>query len=227
MEKSNIDDIIDDVYSYNNGNNTLNIDKKSDTESIIDSSWLDNFNRLYYLSNIPEKEIMNEIGIYFIYINKNSYIEKILFEKQVLEKENEFSFISKESILKIIQSKKISTPNSKYKLIDILSYIIDISHEKIENLENISLKVLPIFNDIQINKSIFVFHNINTIYFIFKEYDNNQNRTTLKSILKDTSFKEVNKNEDLNSTKKVRIFFNNKNHLKKNNHFTKKKRYHI
>jgi len=227
MNKSNIDNIIDNIYDLNDNNTenyqSLENDNKSDNESIIDTSWLNNYNRLYNLSEIPEKEIMEYIGLYFIYINKNSYIEKILYEKQNLEKTDEYSFLTKESILKIIQSKKITTPTSKYKLIDILSFIVDINHEEFDNINNTSLKVIPIFNDIHINKSIFIFHNINNLYFIFQENEiQNQYRTTLKSILKDTTFKKKDKIEYLNLTKKVKISTHPREHLKFNTRFTKK-----
>jgi hypothetical protein len=227
MDKNNIDNIVNNIY--NNDNHDLqcldikeNIftDNYKETESDIDTSWIDN--RLYNSLNIPEKEIMNSIGLYFIYINKNFYIEKILYEKQILEKKIEQCFLSKETVLKIIQSKKITTPNSKYKLIDILSFIIDNDYDDIKDLNNITLKNIPIFDDILINKSIFIFHNINTIYFIFKEYENSiQYRTTLKSILKNTASP---KKEDLNITKKVKIFISPKEYYKKNNNFTKKNR---
>lgn len=226
MNKSNIDNIIDNIYDLNNNTEnyqSLEIDNKSDNESIIDTSWLNNYNRLYNLSEIPEKEIMEYIGLYFIYINKNSYIEKILYEKQNLEKSDEYSFLTKESILKIIQSKKITTPTSKYKLIDILSFIIDVNHEEFDNINNSPLKIIPIFNDIHISKSIFIFHNINNLYFIFQENEiQNQYRTTLKSILKNTTFKKKDRMEDLNLTKKVKILTHPREQLKFNNRFTKK-----
>ena len=109
--------------------------------------------------------------------------------------------MSKETILKIIQNKKLLTPTSKYKLIDILSFVVDIEPNKVKeflemdtfdsDLEKIFLKVLPIFNDIHIDKSIFVFHSINHLYFIFQEVQHSSNhRTTLKSILKHNKSKE-------------------------------------
>ena len=82
------------------------------------------------------------------------------------------------------------------------------------------MKVLPIFNDIHIHKSIFIFHNINSLFFFFKESENNINRFTLKSILK------KNKCEN-NSTKKVRIIENIKEQIKeikKNNKTRKNKK---
>jgi hypothetical protein len=224
--ENNIHNIIDNIYSSNdNFSKSLDNDKNSETESFIDTTWLENYNRLYNLSNIPEKEFMNDIGIYFIYINKNYYIEKILFEKHILEKDIDFSFLSKESVLKIIQTKKITTPTSKYKLIDILLFNIDIDHNELDQISNKSLMNIPIFNNIQINKSIFIFHNINNIYFIFKEIDNNQLRTTLKSILKNTSSQNTNK-EEIDLKKKVN-FIQSKKNFKKINHFTKKNRNNI
>ena len=191
-------------------NDLENIDSLSDTE-MLDTSWIQESERYHHISDNQERELMDSIGFYFIYINKHDYIEKILFEKGVLETdtENGFSFLSKETILKIIQNKKISTPTSKYKLIDILSFVVDIEPNKVKeflemdtfdsDLEKIFLKVLPIFNDIHINKSIFVFHSINHLYFIFQEVQHSSNhRTTLKSILK---YKE--NKEDLSSHRSV------------------------
>ena len=177
-------------------------DSDNDSEG-IDTSWIQESERYHHISDNQERELMDSIGFYFIYINKHDYIEKILFEKVILETDpdNGFSFLSKETILKIIQNKKLLTPTSKYKLIDILSFVVDIEPNKVKeflemdtfdsDLEKIFLKVLPIFNDIHIDKSIFVFHSINHLYFIFQEVQHSSNhRTTLKSILKHNKSKE-------------------------------------
>jgi len=179
-----------------------NILETDDSED-IDTSWIQESERYHHISDNQERELMDSIGFYFIYINKHDYIEKILFEKVILETdpENGLSFLSKETILKIIQNKKILTPTSKYKLIDILSFVVDIEPNKVKeflemdtfdsDLEKLFLKVLPIFNDIHIDKSIFVFHSINHLYFIFQEVQHSSNhRTTLKSILKHKHIKE-------------------------------------
>jgi hypothetical protein len=217
--------------------NSLENDENFDIGSVIDSEWLHNTNRLQNIHSDQKRELMESIGLHFIYINKNLYIEKILYEKKTLEKNDSESFIAKETILKIIQDKKISTPFSKYKLIDILSFVIDIEHDHIKNSfddpffnddSRTFLKVLPIFNDIIINKSIFVFHNINQIYFIFQEYDAHpQHRSTLRSILKNTSRNKISSSDtSSNSTKKVRISTNYREHFKnkKGTRFTKHRR---
>jgi hypothetical protein len=212
------------------------------TKSQNINSWINQYDRLCSITSNQEREISEYIKFYFIYINKNNYIDKVLFEKGDLDVdfENNFSYISKESLLKIIQSKKIipsnilesKTPFSRYKLIDILSFVVDIEPENIQwmaNDETIehntfgSLKVLSLFKDIHIHKSIFVFHNINSIYFIFQEVDCNNfcgqnksssrkfrdpkdgghslNRFTIRSILK----KENLSSQKNGITKKVRI----------------------
>ena len=181
----------------------------SKDDEILDTSWIQESERYHHISDNQERELLDSIGCYFIYINKHNYIEKILFEKRVLENDpdNGFSFLSKETILKIIQNKKILTPTSKYKLIDILSFVVDIEPNKVKefiemdafdsDLEKIFLKVLPIFNDIHIDKSIFVFHSINHLYFIFQEVQYSSNhRTTLKSILKQKENEENKKGSD-------------------------------
>jgi hypothetical protein len=218
--KPSLNGIISDIYFDDDDNKDFDPDPseqpsdENDINSILDTGWIDTFSRLHNINENQSREPMTDIGIYFVYVNKHSYIENILFEKQLLtlDPNNEFSILSKETILKLIQSKKISTPISKYKLADILSFVVDIEPQHIQDYttkditiddSNKFLKVLPIFNDIHIEKSIFIFHNTNYLYFIFQEQElNSYNRTTLKSILKRTSTQSDSSNKN---TKKVRI----------------------
>jgi hypothetical protein len=196
------------------------IDDETDLNSIIDTGWIDTFSRLHNINENQSREPMTSIGIYFVYINKNSYIENISFEKQSLVPGGEFSILPKETVLKLIQSKKVSTPVSKYKLSDILSFVVDIEPEHIQDYiqreidfedSKRFLKVLPIFNDIRIDKSIFIFHNTNYLYFIFQEYEFNSSytRSTLKSILKSNATRSEVSGK---GTKKVRIALTPREH---------------
>jgi hypothetical protein len=170
---------------------------------------------------------MDSIDMYFVYINRNNYIEKILYEKQALElSDSNCSILKKEKLLHIIQTRKIKTAFSKYKLVDVLSYAVDLepeliqSYSKNENIESTSesfFKVLSILNDVQIQPSIFIFHGVNAIYFIFQEVENNS-RHTLKSILKSSTSENR-----VGSTKKVRIQLNSLDKpTSKNNKGTRK-----
>jgi hypothetical protein len=180
----------------------------------LDMSWIEEEERLQNIQTNYSREPMESIKTYFIYINKNQYIDKILCEIQELEinSDSTGSHINKETILKIIQTKKISTPFSKYKLVDILLYNIDLEPEHIQdyskaNIEDNSnkdlLKKIPIFDEVTITPSIFIFHGINSLYFIFQEVEIEKvkpSRHSLKSILKLDSAPR-----NLPSTKKVRI----------------------
>jgi hypothetical protein len=121
---------------------------------------------------------METIDIFFIYININLYIDKIACEKQTLILENENAVLKKERVLQIIQSKKIKTTHTKYKFLDLLQYAVDLEpqhiqdYAKSENIEENSkpfLKHIPVIEDITIPQSIFIFHGINALFFIFKE----------------------------------------------------------
>jgi hypothetical protein len=100
-----------------------------ETNKDLDMSWIKEEERLQNIQTNYSREPMESIRTYFIYINKNQYIDKILCEYQEL---GVGSQINKETVLKIIQTKKISTPFSKYKLSDILLYNIDLEPEHIQ-----------------------------------------------------------------------------------------------
>ena len=113
-----------------------------------------------------------------------------------------------------------------------LSYQVDIEPEQIQSYANDLghghgtghnfLKTLSILDDITITPSIFIFHDINSIYFIFQEVENDKlHRNTLKSILKTSSGRSTRSNNEQidkeisnnlgsqNTTKKVRIVYEN------------------
>jgi len=184
-----------------------------DSDTDLDVSWIQNKERLQTIQNNYCREPMENIDAFFLYINQNKYIEKIISDKIPLSS-NSISVLSKETILQIIQTHKHNTHSlGKYKLMDILLYNVDLEPENIQSYsknenEQISesssgfFKVIPIIDDIIIAKSIFIFHEINSIYFIFQEIDTGSKRHTIKSILK------KNENEHIGShknTKKVRI----------------------
>ena len=176
--------IVDDNdYDDSNDNNDL------------DESWIRDQERLQNIQKNYCREPMPNIDLFSIYINQNLYIDRIICEKQVLESHtnNVDSILKKELLLKLIQSKKLFTPNSKYKLMDILTYHVDLEPEHIQSYsktENIAekssgfFKVLPILDDLVITPSIFIFHGVNAIYFLFQEVKTEKLRNTIKSILK-------------------------------------------
>ena len=145
----------------------------------LDISWIDTHERENNINQNYYREPVGEITMKCIYINKHSEIEDVVSESYDITssgKENE-SVITKEEILYFIQRKK-QLENSKYSLIDILIYCVDMEPEHIQNYsknENNSeisekfLHVHSIFSEIVLPDSIFIFHSVNAVYFIFKE----------------------------------------------------------
>lgn len=170
----------------------------------LDTSWFQEYNKLLNLQTNYNKEKMINIDVKFIYIDNQDNIQNIYCEKLNLHSSDNGSQITKEDLLKIIQKNKTKN-NIKYKLEDILFFHIPIDHENISNFNNQDsssnyLKKVSFFDSLEIPESIFIFHNINSLYFIFKVNETDKHNFTIKSILKNSSSKS-----NPSKTKKVQI----------------------
>jgi hypothetical protein len=166
----------------------------SDSEMDLDISWIGEQERIQTIHPGISKEPMQSVRLFFLYLNKHHYIEKILKETVDLKKVDGIkgSVLSKEWVLRMIQSKKIHTPVSKYRFQEILQFDIPIEADYLHSFskkegepEYSFLKVLPApYNDIVFPESLFVFHPIHSLFFVYQEIDLQSRRHTLKSILK-------------------------------------------
>ena len=141
----------------------------------LDTSWIETEEKMFNNENCI-REPLSDIALFFIYVNDNDEIEKITREIEDLD--NGCNVITKERILQIVQTKRHIDAGKKYRLFDILSFQIDVEPDKLKSfadldnmaeLENVFLKSVPIFDEIVCESSIFIFHDINSLYFIFKE----------------------------------------------------------
>tara|TARA_Y100000022_G_C13221081_1_gene362432 strand:- start:193 stop:849 length:657 start_codon:yes stop_codon:yes gene_type:complete len=179
----------------------------------LDTSWIEFENKIENIHEHYVREPPQEIDIFCIYVNLDSSIEYVINEKEELsfiDKEKKTRGIHKERLLQLIQKKKMHYANrsKKCKLMDILFYNADIESVDLEqdymndsneqDIYSSFFKVIPIFNEIVVQDSIFVFHDVNSIFFIFKEMESHN--TSLKSILKSNDT-----NTRAKSTKKVHI----------------------
>jgi hypothetical protein len=175
-----------------------------------DFSWIDKETKMGSCDTNYMREPINSIKLFFIYINSNLEIEYVSNDLETLPSNNipsnicstniPSSNISKERLLHIIQNKRHHN-NKKYRLDDILSFQIHLEPENIQSFvssttTNTFLKSLPIFDDISCIPSIFIFHDIASLYFFFYEID-----TARKSILKNSH----NNYNNHRITKKVQI----------------------
>jgi len=191
-----------------------------DEDGGLDTSWMHRETQIQNIQNNYSREPMEAIHGIFIYINQNNYIEKIMREMITLTEgePGAGSHITPDMLLKIIQTKKLRTPVSKYKFTSLFTHVIDIDPGKIQSfsktnerdLASVSFfKEAPITAGVHIPASIFIFHSINTVYFFFQEVLVAKHNHTIKSILKPNI--KVDNGEPVvkvacNVTKKVRIF---------------------
>jgi hypothetical protein len=137
------------------------------------------------------------IDIHYIFINTESQIDHYFKETHecILRDnskaqlfENPKTQLSKEELLKIIQTNKIQR-NKRYRLSEILEYFIDLGEEEWDNLletnstvldpqtilgyfnKKTFLKKINYVDDIFFESSISLFHKINSLYLIYIEND--------------------------------------------------------
>ena len=140
----------------------------------LDTDWLEVQNRLSNIDSKHVKETMKSIYIHYVYIDLKKSLSKILTEKQELLILDHNSYITRENILKIIQTKKIYN-NNKHKLHEILLYNVDLEPDNVQSFANSKenslsfLRPLSFVDEIKIPSTLFIFHQFNCIYIIYQE----------------------------------------------------------
>jgi hypothetical protein len=173
----------------------------------LDTSWIEKEERMFSTHENYLREQLKEIDMFYIYMNCDNAIVKVENEVEVLD---DSGIISKERILQIIQTKRhLVDLGKKYKLVDILSFQVPLESDKLESfikLQDIEnndssnwFKTMDIFDEIVVVPSIFIFHDLTSLFFLFIEADNG-----LKSILRNGSG-NAGLSSSARATKKVRI----------------------
>jgi hypothetical protein len=195
-------------FFYSLIQNTI-MDVISDPEPNLDVSWIAEQQRIQNIETNYCREPVTDIQIYSLYINKNSYIDKIARKKHNITD----NVLTRDAVLGIIQNNK-RMDSKKYKLMDVLLYHVDLEPQHIQTYSQTNdipassksfFKVLPIVDEIHIPHSIFIFHSLSSVFFMYKEVDTGSHNHTIKSILKPSSSSSVNAEPKPSQTKKVRI----------------------
>ena len=194
------------LFPYSN----YNMNVISEPESNLDVSWITEQQRIQNIETNYCREPVTDIQIYSLYINKNSYIEKITRKKHDIVD----NILTRDAVLGIIQNNKRMN-SKKYKLMDVLVYNVDLEPQHIQTYSQTNdipassksfFKVLPIVDEIHIPHSIFIFHSLSSVFFMYKEVDTGSHNHTIKSILKpSSSSSSVPVDPKPSHTRKVRI----------------------
>jgi hypothetical protein len=143
--------------------------REEDEEDILDTSWIENeeFRSVY------EKESMTELVLFFVYMTREMVIEFVI--KDYIDIDD--GIISKEQLLHIIQSRRHRNDVAKkYKFMDLMAFHVPLAPDELEGFVGASpekrfMKTLPIFDSVVVDPSIFIFHDLNSLFFFFREFD--------------------------------------------------------
>ena len=128
----------------------------------FDTSWIDG-------EDVIEKEEMNHVNCYFVYINTDNEIDDVYKENYSLEVDGENTKISQNRLLGLIQKNKVMN-GLKYRLMDILQYQIPYDFTELTNSSYSNLlKVVTTADEIKFEPSLCIFHSFNSVFFLFQE----------------------------------------------------------
>jgi len=194
-------------------------EKKMDDEKmdhsipVLDTSWIEQEEQLHSSEIELPKRNMESILCHFIYISSDRSIQKIVKERESLSSMNDRGDfgISSSRMLQMIQTRRYLGNGLKYKIMGLLKFFVDLDAdslyeysygEKSEDMSQGFFQEITFLEGVGIKPSLFIFHSLNSLYFIFKEDENV--KKNVKSILKTASLKPSSETSS-RSTKKVRI----------------------
>ena len=166
----------------------------------MNNCWVNELERICSLSQNAMKELATEIPVTILYVNRNNELESKVHDNITLCKDDlqNKTMATKEVLLKKMCQHKKTGVNSKYICKELLLFHVPIEPEQMIHFANGTLfeshrffRTFPVTDSIEIEPSIFIFHQINQLYFLFQEVV-----VSLKSCLKKSSH---------DSTKRVRL----------------------
>ena len=134
--------------------------------------WIEEEENLLKIQRNHPKESMTYIRCVFVYINKNEYIEQVVAEKELVAND----CIPKERVLRLVEERRHNKPNARYVFRDACISSVVLTPEQIpmfsqDEVGGRFLTKLGLLEDISVPPSIFLFHDLNAVYFFFYEED--------------------------------------------------------
>lgn len=182
--------------------------------------WIQEMERISSLSQNAMKETCIDLPITILYVNLENQLEEkkqdsitLHFPFDTSGNLHQKTFATKEVLLKkMCDYKKNGKQNSRFVCKELLLYHLPIEPEQVQQLAQCTnlnsytqryFKSFPVTDSIEIEPSIFIFHQVNQLYFLFREVP------SLKSCLKTNSKDENDRKQSTakmcKSTKRVRL----------------------
>jgi hypothetical protein len=163
----------------------ININIMNDLEdNAIDSSWLDEYEKIAKDYDMFYAENLSFIKIHYIYINDENEIEKIKEETVLLKTPG---LLTREDLITVIKSNSVLNFH-KYSLLSILKYNLNIEPMHLKNFLKTKntkagfqfLHSINHIENIKFNKSITFFHDINELIVLFHQKSLNKHTVCTK-----------------------------------------------
>ena len=155
----------------------------------LNDDWIDNFEEKDKLYKDFYKDNLCYVNIDFIYINKNNEIEKIKQEPFLMSEQNS---ITRDELIGLLKRNSIDN-DKRYSLLSILKYNITLDSDDIKNFLTASdlshynelfLTINKHIDTIFFEKTINMFQDLNNLYFIFYEKNNDVKKRDLNNVTK-------------------------------------------
>ena len=145
-----------------------------------DEKWLQEQWKLLSIKNNYKREPLEYINLHFCYVDAENSIVNLKTEKHTF---SETQMISETELFAIIEEKKHDA-NINYVFTELSLFLVDLEPENIQTIEPSKsqfFKTMPFISDIAIPPSIFIFHPLNSLFFLFKRRKSNLKQSGTKS----------------------------------------------
>ena len=150
-----------------------------------DELWIQEQHKILNMKMNYKREPLEYINLHFCYVNEENSIVNLKTEKHTFSKRQT---ITEAQLFNIIEDKKHDA-NINYIFSELSLFVVDVEPENIQSIEPTRkpfFKTLPFVQDIAIPPSIFIFHPLNSLFFLFKRRKSNLKTGSSKSTKKVT-----------------------------------------
>jgi len=147
-----------------------------------DELWIQEQKKLLNIQTNYKREPLEYINLHFCYVDAENSIVNLKTEKHTFR---ETQTITETELFNIIEEKKHDA-NINYIFSEISLFIVDVEPENIQSIESNKtpfFKSLPFIQDIPIPPSIFIFHPLNSLFFLFKRRKGNKSTKKVTFLL--------------------------------------------
>ena len=138
-----------------------------------DELWIQEHQKILNIKMNYKREPLEYINLHFCYVDAENAIVNLKTEKYTFSEMQ--TIITETQLFNIIEEKKHDA-NINYIFSDLSLFVVDVEPENIQSIEPTRtpfFKSFPFIQDIPIPPSIFIFHPLNSLFFLFKRRKSN------------------------------------------------------